>query len=229
MFFTYINIILYTFFFNKINSYNDNIYIKHFIHFFSNTTLLTCKYNKQKKKENMTDVCVADDSNNDNNAIVVQALKPIPLLCEDGETVYATREAACLMKTVESALEFMSGEDDAIPVPNIDSTQMRKVIEFCEHYVHVQKSKTGTNEIDEKQWEQNYIPTEHVELFTLTMKANFLDCKPLLEMLIKDIAEQIRCRTPEQIHQHFKIRTDMTDEEKEEVYKQNEWCQEFLK
>merc|ERR1711920_154051 len=82
---------------------------------------------------------------------------------------------------------------------------------------------------DSRKWEEEYLKLDHPTLFQLILAANFLNCQTLLDLTCKNVADQIRGKTPEQIRNHFNIRNDFTPEEEEEVRKENAWCEEAFK
>jgi S-phase kinase-associated protein 1 len=55
-------------------------------------------------------------------------------------------------------------------------------------------------------------------LFDTILAANYLDNKPLLDLLCKTVATMIRGKTPEEIRTHFHLDDDLTPEEKEKVF-----------
>jgi hypothetical protein len=63
-------------------------------------------------------------------------------------------------------------------------------------------------------------------LFELTLAANYLDIKGLLDLVCKTVANMIKGKTPKQIRQTFNIKNDFTPEEEEQVRKENVWCEE---
>ena len=62
---------------------------------------------------------------------------------------------------------------------------------------------------------------------TITLQAaNYLDIKGLLDVTCKTIANMIKGKTPEEIRKTFNIKNDFTEEEKAQVCKENQWCEE---
>lgn len=60
----------------------------------------------------------------------------------------------------------------------------------------------------------------------LTLAANYLDIPYLIHMTTQVWANFIKGKTPDQIRETFEIEDDFTEEEKEQVLRENEWARE---
>ncbi|OVA07080.1 SKP1 component [Macleaya cordata] len=98
--------------------------------------------------------------------------------------------------------------DDGIPLPNVTSNILAKVIEYCKKHV-----ETSSNEEDEdlKAWDAK-------------IAANYLDIKNLLDLPCQTGEDMIMGKTLEGIRQTFNIVNDFTPEEEEEVRRENQWA-----
>ncbi|CAN1226650.1 SKP1-like protein 1A [Linum perenne] len=129
-------------------------------------------------------------------------------------------------------------EDDcageAIPLPNVHSKILAKVIEYCKKHV-----ETPSNADDSlKQWDTDFAKVDQATLFDLILAANYLNIKDLLDLTsanylnIKDlldltcqtVADMIKGKSPEEIRKIFNIKNDFTPEEEEEVRRENQWA-----
>jgi len=109
----------------------------------------------------------------------------------------------------------------------INSATLAKVIEYCTYHMDdppqdddSQKSEPITG------WDTEFVQMDQASLFELIQAGNTLDCKPLLDLACKAVAEMIKGKTPEEIRKHFNIKNDFTAEEEEQVRRENEWCEE---
>ena len=63
-------------------------------------------------------------------------------------------------------------------------------------------------------------------LFNLTLAANYLDIKPLLDLCCARIASFIKNKTPEEIRVNLDIVNDFSPEEEAQVRSENKWVDE---
>ena len=132
-------------------------------------------------------------------------------------------QSATIKQLIEDA-----GTDNPIPLMNVDSQTFEKVKEWlayrAEHPLEDVDPTTPT-ELDE--WSQAYVEVgDNKELlFALTMGANYLDIKSLLDVSAQGIANLIKGKTTEEIREMFNIENDWTPEEEEQVRREHEWCE----
>ncbi|CAE6478614.1 unnamed protein product [Rhizoctonia solani] len=122
---------------------------------------------------------------------------------------------------------------EPIPLPQVSSSVLTKVIEYCAHHGYdklrpIEKSqdaddprKRQVSEIGE--WDQQFIQVDQEMLFELVLAANYLDIPSLLDVGCKTVANQIKGKTPEEVRKHFNIVSDFTPEEEAQIKKENEW------
>ncbi len=119
-----------------------------------------------------------------------------------------------------------------IPLPNVKSEVLRKVIEFCEHHLaepmtEIEKPLKSQNMADVVQkWYADFVDLEQVLLFELILAANYMDIKPLLDLTCATVASMIKGKTPDEIRQTFNITNDFTPDEEAAVREENKWCEE---
>jgi hypothetical protein len=64
----------------------------------------------------------------------------------------------------------------------------------------------------------------------LLKASNFINLVEMTEMLAQHVADQIRGKSSEQIREYFGIKDhEFTDEEIEEIKKEQKWCEEAFK
>ena len=119
-----------------------------------------------------------------------------------------------------------------IPLPNVKSHVLAKVIEFCRHYAEepmseIEKPLKSANMHEVVQeWYANYVDVDQELLFELILAANYMDIKPLLDLTCATVASMIKGKTPEEIRKTFNIVNDFTPEEEAQVREENKWCEE---
>jgi S-phase kinase-associated protein 1 len=95
-----------------------------------------------------------------------------------------------------------TGMDHPIPLPNVSSKILAKVIEYCKYHVDNQKStddKPATPEDEIKAWDQDFVKVDQATLFDLILAANYLNIKSLLDLTCQTVADMIKGKTPEEI------------------------------
>ncbi|GKY92863.1 hypothetical protein MPSEU_000255500 [Mayamaea pseudoterrestris] len=118
-----------------------------------------------------------------------------------------------------------------IPLPNVKSQVLQKVIEFCEHHLsdpmnEIEKPLKSKSMADVVQkWYADFVDLEQVLLFELILAANYMDIKPLLDLTCATVASMIKGKTPEEIRATFNITNDFTPEEEAQVRDENKWCE----
>lgn len=63
-------------------------------------------------------------------------------------------------------------------------------------------------------------------LFHLIAAANYLDIKGLFAVACKTVANMMKGKSPEEIRKIFDIEDELTEEEREIIRKEDEWCRE---
>ncbi|CEP62360.1 SCF ubiquitin ligase subunit SKP1 LALA0_S05e03906g [Lachancea lanzarotensis] len=131
----------------------------------------------------------------------------------------------------ESDEEGADSEDEIVmPVPNVRSSVLQKVIEWAEH--HRDSNFPDENDDDARKtapadpWDREFLKVDQEMLYEIMQAANYLNIKPLLDAGCKVVAEMIRGRTPEEIRRTFNIVNDFTPEEEAAIRRENEWAED---
>ncbi|GLJ33191.1 hypothetical protein SUGI_0668530 [Cryptomeria japonica] len=112
--------------------------------------------------------------------------------------------------------------DSALPLHNVSSQILAKVIDYCEY--HVNASST-ISEKDVKMWDQEFVKhLDQATLLDLLMAAQYLGIHNLQELTCQTVADRIKDKRPEDIREIFNIQNDLTPEEEEEIRCENEWA-----
>ncbi len=119
-----------------------------------------------------------------------------------------------------------------IPLPNVKSEVLQKVIEFCQHHLaepmnEIEKPLKSQKMSDVVQkWYADFVELEQVLLFELILAANYMDIKPLLDLTCATVASMIKGKSPEDIRATFNITNDFSPEEEAQVREENKWCED---
>ncbi len=115
------------------------------------------------------------------------------------------------------------GEDGGvIPLPNVRSAILEKVLQYCEHHKNDAAPGSGNDDddaLDTKKraeevdaWDGEFIKVENNDiLFEIILAANYLDIKPLLDLGCKTVAMMIKGKTPQQIREMFNVRSPLRE------------------
>lgn len=121
-------------------------------------------------------------------------------------------------------------DEIVMPVPNVRSSVLQKVIEWAEH--HKDSNFPDEDDDDSRKsapmdsWDREFLKVDQEMLYEIILAANYLNIKPLLDAGCKVVAEMIRGRSPEEIRRTFNIVNDFTPEEEAAIRRENEWAED---
>jgi len=150
----------------------------------------------------------------------------VKLRSSDEEMFEVDLEVANKSQMIRNMLED-TGTDNPIPLPNVTSKILAKVIEYCKYRVDSSKGsddKPTVSDEEKKQWDLDFVKVDQATLFELILAANYLNIKELLDLTCLTVANMIKGKTPEEIRKTFNIKNDFTPEEEEEVRRENQWA-----
>ena len=159
----------------------------------------------------------------------------IKLQSSDGETFevdVAIAKASITIKTMLDDLGMNEDDDEVVPLPNVSSSILKKVIQWATYHKDDPPLSDDEEDIKERrtddipQWDADFLKVDQGTLFEIILAANYLDIQPLLEVSCKTVANMIKGKTPEEIRRMFNIVNDLTPEEEEQIRRENEWCEE---
>ena len=102
-------------------------------------------------------------------------------------------------------------EEKEIPLPNVRTVVLKKVVEFLKHQAatpmkEIEKPLKSADMAEMVQaWFADFVDVEQELLFELILAANYLDIKSLLDLTCAKVASMIKGKTPEQIRKTFNI------------------------
>ncbi|KQJ92734.1 SKP1-like protein 1 [Brachypodium distachyon] len=159
--------------------------------------------------------------------------KMITLKSSDGEEFEVEETVAMESQTIRHMIEDDCA-DNGIPLPNVNSKILSKVIEYCNKHVHAadatDAAAANTSAApaaptdDLKNWDADFVKVDQATLFDLILAANYLNIKGLLDLTCQTVADMIKGKTPEEIRKTFNIKNDFTPEEEEEIRRENQWA-----
>lgn len=111
-------------------------------------------------------------------------------------------------------------EDTTIPLPNVRSSILKKVIEFCTHYLtpgqkmpRIAKPliSEDLSQCGIPAWYVDFVDQEQVVLFDFILAAEYLNIEPLLDLTCAKVGSMIKGKTTDEIRSVFNIADDFGD------------------
>jgi S-phase kinase-associated protein 1 len=152
---------------------------------------------------------------------------------KEGESFTLPISVAKMSKLVETTIDD-ENEDEVqeIPLPNVKSSILSKVIEYCTHYQTVEPMTPITTplkspKIEEvvQQWYADFVKVDQAVLFELVTSANFMDIKPLLDLTCFAVAVLIKGKSADEIRTIFNISSDYAPDEEVKAAEDTKWCE----
>ncbi|GMR59680.1 hypothetical protein PMAYCL1PPCAC_29875, partial [Pristionchus mayeri] len=154
----------------------------------------------------------------------------VSLLSSDGHQflIESTdiRRSGTISRIIEVFTTDENEDDDIlvsnqIPLSNVSSTVLEKVLQWCSHHANCEDRRTEIEEISE--WNRRYLEMENEHLVDLILSANYLDIQQLLELCCMHIGRIIKGKSADEIRRAFQIENDLTPEEEEQIVKETAW------
>mmetsp|Transcript_56590 Transcript_56590/g.127701 ORF Transcript_56590/g.127701 Transcript_56590/m.127701 type:complete len:164 (+) Transcript_56590:101-592(+) len=156
----------------------------------------------------------------------------LKLKSSQGEVFEVDQEVASMSTLIKNMVDD-SGTDEEIPLPNVKTAILSKVIDYCKYHKdnppeEIQKPLKSINLIEcgVSEWDSEYVSIDQEVLFELILAANYLDIKSLLDLTCAKVASMIKGKNTEEIRKQFNIVNDFTPEEEAQVREENRWCED---
>ena len=126
-----------------------------------------------------------------------------------------------------------AGTEHIVPLPQVNKTQLDKVLDFCTHYAAepmpeiLKPLKTDDIKTVVPQWYGNYINLDIEDLYQIIIAANYLEIQPLLDLGSAAVAAMMRGKSFDQIRDIFGIENDFTAEQEEQNKQELKWAEEL--
>jgi len=161
--------------------------------------------------------------------------RTVHLVSSEGESFDVALSVAKMSGLVKTMIDEDQDSEEAqeIPLPNVKSSILAKVIVFAQYYqktepmTEIEKPLKSANMGEVVQeWYAKFVAVEQELLFEMILAANYMDIKPLLDLTCATVASMIKGKTPEEIRKTFNIVNDFTPEEEAAVREENKWTEE---
>lgn len=156
----------------------------------------------------------------------------VTLVASDGEKFSVPRKVAVQSELIKSLIDEEATGNEEVPLTDIKSPILAKVIDFMNHHADVKLSeiekplKSANLAEIVPAWDAAFVELEQEQLFELVLAANYLDIKSLLDLSCAKVASMVKGKSPEEIRKTFNIKNDFTPEEEAQVLEENKWIAE---
>lgn len=150
----------------------------------------------------------------------------IKLQSSDGDLFDIDVEVAKCSGTIKMMLEHcgIDGECDegaVVPLPNVNSPTLKRIVEWFNYHkgdalamdANLDDKDQGSIVYNISPWDANFLTVELSTLYELTLAANYLDIKGLLNITCLTIAEKIKGKSAAEIKTTFNIKNDFVPAE----------------
>ncbi len=158
--------------------------------------------------------------------------KTIKVKSSDGVVVELSSKAAARSGLLRGIIEDYP-EDSEFPINNVTGSVLEKVKEYLVHYENEEppiiSKPLKSNKFEEcaTEWDKNFVGNNNDTALSLILAANFMDIKPLLELISANIACKLRGTTTESIRKDFGI-NELNQAEKAQIEKDKLYLEENL-
>ncbi|CAG2214790.1 CBF3D [Mytilus edulis] len=130
-------------------------------------------------------------------------------------------------------LQELLNDDKPLTIKTINSGTLKKIITWCTYHKgrspppedDDNRMKHSTEEVSS--WDDKFLQEDgQAALFDLISAAHTLDIDGLLDVACKVVATMIKGKAPEEIRKVFNIKNDFTQQEEDQVRKENDWCED---
>ncbi|XP_017040727.1 S-phase kinase-associated protein 1 [Drosophila ficusphila] len=147
----------------------------------------------------------------------------IKLQSSDGEIFDVDSETAKCSSTIKTLLEdcgLESENDPVIPLPNVNSNILKKVLVWAKHHQADNEEEENAEEaaqpiVEISEWDASFLTMDQGTLFELILAANYLDIRNLMNAGCLTVANMIKGHTAEEIRQTFHIVNDFSPSEED--------------
>lgn len=109
----------------------------------------------------------------------MSSAKKITLKSSDGEAFEVEEAVALESQTIKHMIEDDCA-DSGIPLPNVTSKILAKVIEYCKKHVEAANPEDKPSEDDLKAWDAEFVKVDQATLFDLILVCSLFDSTLLL-------------------------------------------------
>ncbi|XP_016464888.1 SKP1-like protein 1 [Nicotiana tabacum] len=162
--------------------------------------------------------------------------KKMVTLKSNDDKEFEVEEAAVIQSEMIKNMIEDGCATSVIPLPNIDSNTLSKVIEYLNKHItrdedededddkdKGKEAETGDEE-DLKEFDEKFVNMGWEELFDIIMAANYLNIHELMELCCQSAADRLKNKSVRAVREMLKITNDLTEEEEKEIINDAPWA-----
>lgn len=147
------------------------------------------------------------------------------------QKIEMTESVVRMCKTIANMLDDIDDTETVIPITNIEMDIFQKVKDYCEYYKDKKIPSTEEEMLEFRikpliDWDKDFVNVPLSTLFGMIISANYLDINHMLNITCKAVAEMIKGKTPTEIKKVFGVEGDFTEEEKDQILRDNPWLRD---
>lgn len=157
--------------------------------------------------------------------------KMFTLISSDQKEFVVEQRVALLSELIKTIAEGDKTENK-IPLLNVNSKCLEKIVQYMTHHFENPPKEIVKPLVSSQMteivssWDAEFINLDQEFLFELILAANYMDIKPLLDLVCAKIASMMKGKTTQQLRETFSIVNDFTPEEEQKVIEENKWVEE---
>ena len=156
----------------------------------------------------------------------------IQIISNEGKVFKISKKASRRSRILKGMMEDYPDEA-SFPMKNIKGNILEKIKEYLMHYENEEPKEITiplvSNNFNEcvDAWDYNFLGNDFDIVLELLSAANYLDIKPLYELISAYLGANIRGMNSNTIFKDFEI-DELTDKEKEEMLNDKKYLEENL-
>ena len=156
----------------------------------------------------------------------------IQISSSEGKIYKITKKAAMRSGILKGMMEDYP-DDATFPMKNIKGNILEKIKDYLMHYENEEPQEITiplkSNNFSEcvNAWDYNFLGNDFDVVLELLTAANYLDIKPLYELISAFLGANIRGINSNNIFKDFEI-DELTEKEKEEMLLDKKYLEEYL-
>jgi S-phase kinase-associated protein 1 len=152
------------------------------------------------------------------------------LLSSDQKEYKVSRKAAKISSLIEEAM--LNDNDDDIPIIpllEVDSTMLEKIIQFLEHHENdpfLEPEKPLKSNILKEvvtEWDANFITVDNETFYAIVKAADYLNIRPLIVLCICFLVTESKGKERDEIMKRWGMDFVITKEEEMQILKDHPW------